>query len=53
MKDQVCSQIVNTLDELKAPITAVIADVTKDMLQRVWQEVNKVRCMHSYRWGSL
>jgi hypothetical protein len=31
------------LDELKAQITAAIADVTKNMLQHFWQEVD-------YRW---
>jgi hypothetical protein len=35
--DQVYSQRANALDELKARITAAIANVTKDMLQRVWQ----------------
>jgi hypothetical protein len=34
---------MNTLDELKAQTTAAIARVTKDMLQRVWQDVD-------YRW---
>jgi hypothetical protein len=34
------SQRVNTLDELKARITTEIANVTKDMLQPVWQEVD-------------
>jgi hypothetical protein len=36
---------VNTLDELKAQITVAIADVTKDMLQRVWQEMKSM-------WGA-
>jgi hypothetical protein len=35
MKEQVYSQRVNMLDELKSWITAAIADVTKDMLQHV------------------
>jgi hypothetical protein len=42
VKCQVFSQRVNTLDELKAWITAAIANVTKDMLQRVWQEVDYI-----------
>jgi hypothetical protein len=46
MKDQLHSQRVNMLDELEAWITAAIANVTKDMLQLVWQEVG---CMQSYR----
>jgi hypothetical protein len=37
---QVYRQRVNTLDEIKAWITAAIADVTKDMLQRDWEEVD-------------
>jgi hypothetical protein len=40
MKGQTYIQIVNTLDELKARITAAIANVTRDMLQRAWQEVD-------------
>jgi hypothetical protein len=41
VKGQVYSQRVNmTLDEPKARITAAIADVTKDVLQCVWQEVD-------------
>jgi hypothetical protein len=40
VKDEVYSQIVNTLDELKVLFTAAIANVIMDMLQRVWQEVN-------------
>jgi hypothetical protein len=43
VKDQVCSQRVYTPDELKAWITAAIVNVTKGMLQRIWQEVD-------YRW---
>jgi hypothetical protein len=35
VKDQVYSKKVNMLDELKAWITAEIADVTKAMLQSV------------------
>jgi hypothetical protein len=50
VKDVLCSQKVNKLDERKAWITAEIANVTKDMLQRVWQEVG---CMQSYRLRSL
>jgi galactose-1-phosphate uridylyltransferase len=33
------SQKVNMLDELKSGIIAAIADVTKDILQNIWQEV--------------
>jgi len=33
----------STLNDLKAWITAAIADVTKNILQRIWQKVN-------YRW---
>jgi hypothetical protein len=33
MKDQMYSHRVNILDELKVWITAVVANVTKDMLQ--------------------
>jgi hypothetical protein len=33
VKDQMNRQRVTTLDELKAQITAAIANVTKDMLQ--------------------
>jgi hypothetical protein len=40
VKDQVYSQKVNTSDELKARITAAIVNVTKDMLQLVWQKVD-------------
>jgi hypothetical protein len=40
MKDQVYSQRVNMLGELKAQVTAAIADVTKDMLQCIWQKLN-------------
>jgi hypothetical protein len=47
MKGRVYSQRVNTLDEHKARITA---DVTKDMLRPVWEEVG---CMQSYRWPSI
>jgi hypothetical protein len=50
VKDQGYSQRVNTLYELRGPITAAMANVTEDMLQRVWREV---RCMQSYRWSSL
>jgi hypothetical protein len=46
LKDQVYSQTVNLLDELKVQITAVNADITKD----IWQEVG---CMQSYRCRSL
>jgi hypothetical protein len=43
-KDQVYSQRVNTLDELKARIIAAIVDITKGMLQQcVWQGMD-------YRW---
>jgi hypothetical protein len=42
------SQSVNMLDEVKAQITA--ENVTKGMLQHVWQEVG---CMQGYRWPSL
>jgi hypothetical protein len=35
VEDQMYSQRCNTLDEPKARITAAIANVTKDMLQRV------------------
>jgi hypothetical protein len=31
---------VNTLDEIKARITAATANVSKGMLQHVWQEVD-------------
>jgi hypothetical protein len=34
------SQRVNTLDKLKARDTAAIANVRKDMLQRVWKELD-------------
>jgi hypothetical protein len=37
MKDDVYRQRVKTPHELKAGITAEIANVTKDMLQQVWQ----------------
>lgn len=40
VEDQVYSQSANMLDELKAQITATIADVLKNTLQRVWQEVD-------------
>jgi hypothetical protein len=43
VKDLVYSQPKNTLDELKAWITAAILNVTKDMLQHVWQKMD-------YRW---
>jgi hypothetical protein len=36
----VYSEGVNTLDELKAEITAKTANFTRDMLERVWQELN-------------
>jgi hypothetical protein len=39
VKAQVYCHRVNTLDELKARITAVTLNVTTDMLQRAWQEV--------------
>jgi hypothetical protein len=45
VKDQVYSQRLNTPDELKARITAAVANVTTDMLQRFWHEVD-CRC----RW---
>jgi hypothetical protein len=35
LKDQMYSQRVKTLDELKAPITAATVNVTNDTLQRV------------------
>jgi hypothetical protein len=38
VKDKVYSQRFNSLDELKAQITAPIANVENDMLQRIWQE---------------
>jgi hypothetical protein len=41
--EQTYRQRVNMLHELKAWITAATANVTKDMLQLVWQEVD-------YRW---
>jgi hypothetical protein len=31
---------MNMLDEIKARITAATANVTKDMLHRLWQEVD-------------
>jgi hypothetical protein len=37
MKGQLYSHRVNILDELKVWITGAVADVTKDMLQCVWQ----------------
>jgi hypothetical protein len=39
VKVQAYSQRVNTLDELKVRIIVEIAKVTKDMLQRVRQEM--------------
>jgi hypothetical protein len=36
---------VDTLDEVKARITATIADVESNKLQRVWQEMN-------YKWDA-
>jgi hypothetical protein len=38
VKGRVYNQRVNMLDELKARNTATIANVTKDTLQRAWQE---------------
>jgi hypothetical protein len=35
VKDQVYSQRVNMLDELKVRITEIVADVTKYMLQHI------------------
>jgi hypothetical protein len=43
VKVQVHSQTVNTLNELNTWIIAAIADVTKGMLQRIWQEMG-YRC---------
>jgi hypothetical protein len=43
VEDQVYNERVNMLDELKAWITAATANVTKDMLWHIWQEVD-------YRW---
>jgi hypothetical protein len=40
VKDHVYSQWANMLDEIKARITAPIAFVTKDTLQRLGQEVD-------------
>jgi hypothetical protein len=40
IKDQVCSQRVNTLNKLKAQIGAATANVTTIMLQCVWQDVD-------------
>jgi hypothetical protein len=40
VKDQVYSQRVNTLGALKAWLTAVAENVTKDILHHVWPEVN-------------
>jgi hypothetical protein len=40
LKDQLYSQRAKTLDELKSRITALTLNVTKDMLQRVWHEVD-------------
>jgi hypothetical protein len=40
MKDQVNSQKVNALDELKAWNSAATENVEKKMLQRVCQKVN-------------
>jgi hypothetical protein len=45
VNDQVYSQSLNTPDELKARITAAVANVTTHMLQRFWHEVD-YRC----RW---
>jgi hypothetical protein len=42
VKDHMQSRRVNTLDELRAGITAKTANVTKDTVQRVWQEVKCV-----------
>jgi hypothetical protein len=43
VRDQVCSQKEIMLDELKAQITAEIANFTMNMLRRVWQEID-------YKW---
>jgi hypothetical protein len=40
LKDQLYSQRANALDELKARISASALNVTKDMLQHVWHEVD-------------
>jgi hypothetical protein len=40
VKDQVCSQRVNTMDVLKALITAALGYVTNDMLHSLWQGVD-------------
>jgi hypothetical protein len=41
MKDQICSQRVNTtLDELKARITAAVVNGEEEMLQRAWHEMD-------------
>jgi hypothetical protein len=40
IKDQVYSFIVIILEELKARTTVAPADITKDMLQRVCQQVD-------------
>jgi hypothetical protein len=39
---QVCSERINTyvLDDIKAQITAALENITKDMLQHIWQEVD-------------
>jgi hypothetical protein len=43
VKDQGYSQRVNTLYELRGPINAAVANVTEDMLRRVWREVGYVQ----------
>jgi hypothetical protein len=40
VKDQVYSQSVNMVDELKAWITAAIANVSEYMLECIWQEAD-------------
>jgi hypothetical protein len=40
VKDHAHSQTMNMPDELKIQHIAVITDVAKDTLQRVWQEVD-------------
>jgi hypothetical protein len=40
VKAQTYSQRVNTLYELNALITAAIANITKDMLQHIWQGID-------------
>jgi hypothetical protein len=42
VEDQSRSQRLNTLDKLKAQITTAITNDTTGMLQRVWQEVDRI-----------